>query len=648
LDPNQENSTHTRLGNVLTHVFADDVEQQPQAALVEKERTLQAAEAKRRRFFTDRQEIEQKSLAILEALPDSLGIINREGNILFYHAGSERVFIQSDKVLFRNIREYLPGELAEELLSIFRSVINTGRAQVHEYSVTFAKIYKRYFQDKIVPYMGNNVLVISRDITKQKQIADDLRASEARYRSVVEIQNELIGRFKPDGTITFVNKAAERLLGFPVESIIGHSIFEFVPEVGQMLAQGAAAYADILTTQNPSITGELKVAKANGEFSEIEIVTQAIFNAQGEAIEYQTTGRDVTELKRIEAALRESEERYRSVVEGQTELIVRFLPDATITFVNEAFCRFFSKSRQDILGSSAMDFVFGADKSDVAEGLANLKNFSLTGHIQPYQTRVVLANGEIRWLESTTRSIYGADGSFSEFQSVARDITDLKQAQETLERQNELLRQLSDQLINIQEIERQRIARDLHDSVLNELGAMMIAPAEMLTPKVVRDNYEQLIEQLRQTINGLRSPMLNYGLYAALDDLFDSMMNNSQAEDIFIMEVPPSQARFDLNVELHLFRIIQQACDNAIQHAQARHIRVYGQVEKNRVNLTVEDDGIGFRLGTETELAHVLAQKHFGLVSMLERGKLIDADVQIDSHPGAGTQVRILWEAQNN
>ena len=486
---------------------------------------------------------------------------------------------------------------------------------------------------------------VANDITEIKQAQDELRDSEARYRSVVEIQTEFIGRFKPDGTITFLNKAAQRLLGFPPEVMIGHSIFEIVPEVGQMLAQGAVAYADILTPQKPSITDNLRATRADGKHALLEIVTQAIFNAQGEVIEFQTTGRDVTELKRIEAALRESEERYRSVVEGQTELIVRFLVDSTITFVNEAFCSYFSKTRQEILGSSALHMVYEGDKHYIAQALENLQNNSSIDLNKPYQTRVILANGEIRWLESIASAITRPDGSFSEFQVVARDITDLKLAQETLEQQNELLRQLNDQLINVQEIERQRIARDLHDSVLNELGAMMIAPAEMLTPKVVRDNYEQLIEQLRLTINGLRSPMLNYGLYAALEDLYDRMMDNPLAEDIFTMEVAPSQERFDSNVELHLFRIIQQACDNALQHAQAHHIRVYGQVEKSRVNITVADDGIGFRLETETDLVNVLAQKHFGLVSMLERGKLIGAEVQIDTRPGAGTQVRVLWEA---
>jgi signal transduction histidine kinase len=174
----------------------------------------------------------------------------------------------------------------------------------------------------------------------------------------------------------------------------------------------------------------------------------------------------------------------------------------------------------------------------------------------------------------------------------------------------------------------------------------MMAPAEKITPQAVRDNYEQLITQLRQTINGLRSPMLNYGLHAALEDLLDSMMDNPQFGSKFTMDVPASLARFDPNVEMHLFRIIQQACDNALQHAQAQHIRVYGKIEAGCINLTVEDDGIGFQLGTETDLAYVLSKKHFGLVSMLERGKLTGAEVQIISHPGAGTLIRVLWEPQ--
>jgi len=88
---------------------------------------------------------------------------------------------------------------------------------------------------------------------------------------VVEIQNEFIGRFKPDGIITFINQAAGRLFGVPPEAIIGHNIFEYAPEVGQMLAQGAPAYADILTPQNPSITDELMLTGVDGKRSSLKL-----------------------------------------------------------------------------------------------------------------------------------------------------------------------------------------------------------------------------------------------------------------------------------------------------------------------------------------------------------------------------------------
>lgn len=477
----------------------------------------------------------------------------------------------------------------------------------------------------------------------QKQIEEDLRASEARYRSVVNTQTEIIGRTKPDGTITFVNIAASRLFGLPVEAMIGHNIAEFLPSSGLSMVDQNSQFSNLFNLGNPLIQEEVTVTRPNGDTVHLEVTTQAIFNPLGELMELQSTGRDVTDIRRIEAALRESEERYRSVVEGQTELIARFAADGTITFVNEAFCRYFGKDRKEILGSFSLDLVYSEDKDIIIKALENLQNNLSTDLNKPYQTRVLLPDGKYRWVESVTNAIYKPDGSFHEFQVVARDVTEIIQIEAELRKSNELLRQLNDQLINIQEIERQRIARELHDSVLNELGAMMIAPAENLTPGAVRENYEQLIERIRQTINGLRTPMLNYGLHAALDDLFDNLMDNPHTEGELSMEIPASLARYDSNVELHLFRIVQQACDNAIQHSQARHIRLYGVLDEQRVNLTVEDDGIGFTLRAETNLDKVLAQKHFGLVSMLERGKLIGADVQIISHPGAGTQVRVLW-----
>ena len=86
---------------------------------------LQAFKAGWQHLSVNQQEFEQKNLAIIQSIPDSLGIVDREGNILYFHAGSEQVSIPNEKIQQKNIREYLSAELAEELLSIFRNVIDT-------------------------------------------------------------------------------------------------------------------------------------------------------------------------------------------------------------------------------------------------------------------------------------------------------------------------------------------------------------------------------------------------------------------------------------------------------------------------------------------------------------------------------------------
>jgi PAS domain S-box-containing protein len=773
LEPDQMLSISTRLGRVFIDLTAGLVEQQSNDILLEHEQALQAYETEWKRFIADRQEMEQKSQAILRALPDAVSIITLDGVVLYYHSGSDQRYPNEEELPFKNIRTYLTAAVADDLLAIYHTTIETGRHRTYEYSVTRQNGDKRYFQDNITPYLGNSVLVISRDVTRQKQIEDELRASqiryrnvvedqeeliarwtpdgtlifinnavctfmgkdydqlintsfneilkpanameaqklyaahgaltpanafaqgqsqvraqnndprwlewktraffdesrrliefqttasdvteikriqdalqesEARYRSVVETQAEIIGRFKPDGTITFVNTAAQRLFGFPAAAMIGHSIVEFAHLLGVDLAQRIPYLAGRLNLQNPTTRREVTVNRTDGKPIRLDISTQAIFNAQGEVVEFQTTGSDVTDLRQMEAALRESESRYRDMVEGQTELITRYLLDGTVTFVNDAYCNFFAKTRQELLGHSVLEYIDQTDQPRWLENLENIKKLRPENPFLHGQTHVIAANHELRWIEWTTRVIFRPDGIATECQSVGRDITDLIQAQEALEQQNELLLQLSELSINAQETERQRIALDLHDSVLNELGVMLISPPEMFTPKMVRDNYERLIDRLRETINGLRSPMLNYGLHAALEDLFDHLLDSPLAEGVLTMEIPPSQVRFDPHVELHLFRIIQQACENALQHAQAKSIRIYGLIVEKYIEIIVEDDGVGFPLGYEPDLAHILAQKHFGLVSMLERGKLIGADVQISSNPGAGTKVRVLWE----
>jgi diguanylate cyclase (GGDEF)-like protein/PAS domain S-box-containing protein len=136
-----------------------------------------------------------------------------------------------------------------------------------------------------------------------------------------------------------------------------------------------------------------------------------------------------TERQWAEKALRESEARYRAIVEDQTELICRFLPDGTLTFVNEAYCHYFSKKREELIGSSFRPLILEGDQAFVEEQLTSL---SLENPTVTYEHRVILPNGEIRWQQWTNRAIFDERGRFIEFQSVGHDITEWVQAEEQL------------------------------------------------------------------------------------------------------------------------------------------------------------------------------------------------------------------------
>jgi signal transduction histidine kinase len=111
--------------------------------------------------------------------------------------------------------------------------------------------------------------------------------------------------------------------------------------------------------------------------------------------------------------------------------------------------------------------------------------------------------------------------------------------------------------------------------------------------------------------------------------------------------VPDSPVRYDPEFELHVYRIVEQACENAVRHAQAASIEVQGRLEPGRIDLTIADDGVGFPAGQQLDLVGLVATKHFGLVSMFERAAVAKAQMEIDSAPQQGARINIQWAADN-
>ncbi len=209
--------------------------------------------------------------------------------------------------------------------------------------------------------------------------------------------------------------------------------------------------------------------------------------------------------------------------------------------------------------------------------------------------------------------------------------------------QADRLRALYQANIERHEEERASLARNLHDDVLNQLAAMVIEDGRQRNGNLISD-YQSLSENIRQMISNLRPAMLIYGLVPALDELSDDLSQRS--EDLEIeLDISPKDGRYDPMIEAHLYRIVQQAAENALRHAQASRLRIHGRCAAEGVQLIVEDDGIGFE-GT-LNFNQLLADRHFGLAGMHERAGIVGGELSIMSAPGKGTKAEINWTPPN-
>jgi signal transduction histidine kinase len=195
------------------------------------------------------------------------------------------------------------------------------------------------------------------------------------------------------------------------------------------------------------------------------------------------------------------------------------------------------------------------------------------------------------------------------------------------------------------EAERIHMAAELHDEVLNEMAALGTNLDLVSAPPHLTEAYQRAVLRVREIINGLRPAMLNYGLKHGLNGLVDDLEDRFASGATLELQITSDDSRYDPKVELHIYRIIQQACTNAYQHADCRNIRITGRLEQRFIDLYVEDNGRGFAVGKGLDLASLLSDKHFGLAGMFERAELIGATLHVESQPGRGTHIIVHWQA---
>ncbi|MBD2073146.1 PAS domain S-box protein [Phormidium sp. FACHB-592] len=266
------------------------------------------------------------------------------------------------------------------------------------------------------------------EIAERRQAEAALQQAEAKYRSIFENAIEGIFQTTLDGRYLSANPALAKLHGYDSPA----DLITHLSDIRQQLyveSNRRDEFIRLMQTNGTVEEFESQVYRKDGSTIWISENARAVFNAEGELLYYEGTSEDITERKQAELALQQSEARYRAIVEDQTEMINRFLPDGTITFVNEAYCRGHGKTHAELIGLNLISLVPESIRESLQAKIAALS------HERPVITAVqpfITLEGELRWYQWIDRIICDPQSKVVEIQGTGRDVTEQKNAEQAL------------------------------------------------------------------------------------------------------------------------------------------------------------------------------------------------------------------------
>jgi signal transduction histidine kinase len=289
------------------------------------------------------------------------------------------------------------------------------------------------------------------------------------------------------------------------------------------------------------------------------------------------------------------------------------------------------------LRSSHQQFVSTIHPEDRPKFIATVAGLTPENPTAEVIYRVQVADGGVVWLRSSARAFFDGEGKMMRVIGMVADVTDLKTAEEALSDMNR-------KLIQAQEEERTRIARELHDDIgqrlallimnLDRLGIGQTSPAEFKNAIVrAREDASELANDIQALSHRLHSSKLEYlGLAKAAATYCNELSDQHNVEiDLQSKDVPDDLSQ---EIALCMFRVLQEALQNAIKHSRSQRFLVSFTCALNgMVCLTVHDSGIGF------DPVEAIKGRGLGLISMKERLKQVGGELSIESQPGSGTTI---------
>jgi PAS domain S-box-containing protein len=556
---------------------------------------------------------------LLDAVGQAIIATNTQGRIIYWNRAAEELYgWPKEEVMGRPIVEVTPSEEMLEIMSELRA----GRSWSGEFVVqrkdgsTFpAMVTDTPVHDE----QGNleGIIGVSTDITEFKKM-EELRRSEERFRLLAENAQDLIYRyrFKPIPGFEYVSPSATAIIGYTPEEHYADPELRFKivhPDDMHLIDEALCSPESLIT---------IRWLRKDGGVIWIEQRTKAIYDGAGELVAIEGIARDITERKRVEEALRTTQEFLGGILDNAPLPIYGVSEEGRIRLANRFFANFVGMPQEKVIGSLLED-VFTVEEA---------RQFRENNR-RVIETETPLIEEE--WAEAPDGRhhfqtikfpLRDPDRRTVAIGGISLDVTERRRAEEALS--------------EARRAERRRIARDLHDIVLQDLsGVLQSLRLTHLQAKGSGPDLKEELEALGRATSGLRSAI--YDLRREKERPFlesvESLVDlNRQATDeceIRLVVEEGFPVGLPAKESVDVLRVLQEALTNARRHSGAGSVEVRLRTENQEMLAEVVDDGRGF------DPASVRAG--VGLSAMRERIEGLGGKIEVRSRPGEGTKVTL-------
>jgi PAS domain S-box-containing protein len=588
------------------------------------------------RDITARQQAEariRELLRILDQAHDAIIIRGLDGRIQYFNQGAERLLgWNADEVPGRHVTE-LFSEDTFEFDAAQEKLLQTGEWDGELHILTKARqpliVHSRWTLVHGEKDQSAHVVCINTDLTGQKRTEEALKEREELSQKIIGAAMEGFWMLDLEGNLVDVNEAYCRMSGYSRQELL--SMHTSDVEVNEASPELVVQHIQRIFLSG-SDRFETRHRCKDGRIIEVEVIATFLKLRERYVFAFM---RDITERKRAEEQIR----LLAYAVQSARDLICITDGENRFTFVNQSFVKACGYSQEEILGKKP-DFLYSPkNPPGLYEHIfRQTLGGSWTGELlncrkDGTEFPVSLSTSEIKNSEGRTIGLIG----------VASDITERKQAEEEL-------RLLPLRIIEAQEAERLRVARELHDGVNQllasakmrlrkvEAGAVSLNPAAREILARCSRLLVQALEENRRIAHNLRpSDLDEFGLAAASRNFCKELQSRTK------LEVKYNIARIDQRLapalELNLFRILQEAVNNIEEHARAREVRLRIAFHGDSIVLKIQDDGRGF--DPKRGKAGKGKWRGIGLTNMRERAEFLGGTCAVESAPKRGTTITV-------